>query len=60
MKGPSICYIKTLIYKTWGTMRHFHIYLWLLQYNHNATVVPDGDNVTKVNEKEAEGGAQVI
>lgn len=40
--------------------RHFHIHLWLLQYNHNATVVPDGDNVTKVIEKEAEGDAQVV
>lgn len=38
--------------------RHFHIHFWLLQYIHNVTIVPDGNNLTKlktVRKKEAEG-----
>lgn len=41
VKATSVCYIKIIIYRT---MTRFHIELWILQYTHNALVIPDNDN----------------
>lgn len=55
MKGPRICYIKKLIYKIMKQHFHFHIYLWLLQYIHDVSIVPDGNTLTKLRYWEISG-----
>lgn len=48
MKDSYISTFK-LLYKF--MKRHFHIHVWLLQYFHNASIVPDGGSTRHLRKK---------